>query len=105
MECLSFVVIIACSRPFNVRKLRAALSILLVSCCAMTITRAFFPASRCKGEAGQAVLRGRRLQLHVAAAQPGGRHVVRGRARGAVRPQPVGHQQDQTAEERTSDTS
>lgn len=27
MECLSFLVIIACSRPFSVRKLRAALSI------------------------------------------------------------------------------
>lgn len=56
--------------------------------------------SRCEGEVGQEILRGRRLQLHVFAAEPGGRHAVRRSQGGTVRPQPVGHQQDQAAEER-----
>ena len=60
----------------------------------------FLLLPRRKGEVGQEILCGRRLQLHVSAAQPGGRHAVRRSQGGAVRPQPLGHQQEQAAEER-----
>ena len=60
----------------------------------------FLLFTRCKGEVGQEILRGRRFQLHLPAAQPGGRHALRRSEGGAVRPQPVGHQQGQAAEER-----
>lgn len=56
--------------------------------------------SRHEGEVGQEILCGRRLQLHLVAAQPGGRHAVRRGQGGAVCPQPLGHQQDQATEER-----
>lgn len=62
----------------------------LFSCC--------FP--RLQGEVSQEILCGRCLQLHLPAAQPGRRHAVRRGQGGAVRPQPLRHQQDQAAEER-----
>lgn len=58
---------------------------------------------RCKGEVGQEILCGRRFQLHLFAAQPGGRHAVCRSQGGTVCPQPLGHQQDQAAEEREYD--
>lgn len=58
--------------------------------------------SRCKGEIGQEIFGRWRLQLHLSAAEPGGRHAVRRSQGGAVRPQPLGYQQDQAAKERKS---
>ena len=60
----------------------------------------FFPIARCEGEICQEILCGRCLELHLSAAQQGGRHALCRSQGSSVCPQPLRYQQGQAAEKR-----